>query len=122
MKLYVLWFLWLSGVALESLLLARATASLWFRKYPFFFAYVVSVFTQDVFLLVIYLFKFKYYRSLYWYGEFISIAIGCGGDRDPSKRPKMAQVCEQLADISIVTSDNPRTENPADKYVLKMLP
>jgi len=39
---------------------------------------VVSVFTQDVFLLVIYLFKFKYYRSLYWYGEFISIAIGCG--------------------------------------------
>ena len=38
--------------------------------------------------------------------------FGAGGDRDTSKRPKMAQAAEQFADLVIVTSDNPRTENP----------
>lgn len=46
-------------------------------------------------------------------GRIITV-FGCGGDRDISKRPKMAQVCEQLSDLVIVTSDNPRTENPAE--------
>lgn len=44
-------------------------------------------------------------------GRIITI-FGCGGDRDASKRPKMAQVSEQYSDLTIVTSDNPRSENP----------
>ncbi|MCQ2754360.1 MAG: UDP-N-acetylmuramoyl-L-alanyl-D-glutamate--2,6-diaminopimelate ligase [bacterium] len=44
-------------------------------------------------------------------GHLICI-FGCGGDRDATKRPKMGAIAEKLADKVIVTSDNPRSENP----------
>ncbi len=45
-------------------------------------------------------------------GQPLYVIFGCGGDRDRTKRPKMAKVAGSNADVCIVTSDNPRTENP----------
>jgi UDP-N-acetylmuramoyl-L-alanyl-D-glutamate--2,6-diaminopimelate ligase len=44
--------------------------------------------------------------------EKIILVFGCGGDRDRTKRPKMAQAACSFADYSIVTTDNPRSEDP----------
>lgn len=46
--------------------------------------------------------------------EKIITVVGCGGDRDPLKRPEMAQIAAQYSDTFILTSDNPRTEDPED--------
>jgi UDP-N-acetylmuramoyl-L-alanyl-D-glutamate--2,6-diaminopimelate ligase len=45
-------------------------------------------------------------------GRLISV-FGCGGDRDPGKRPMMGEISVKRADVTIVTDDNPRTEEPA---------
>ena len=49
----------------------------------------------------------------------VVIVFGCGGDRDNTKRPIMGKIAGELADFCIITSDNPRTENPAS--IIKMV-
>ena len=51
----------------------------------------------------------------------VVILFGCGGDRDRTKRPKMGRIAARMADFVVVTSDNPRTEDP-DFIISEILP
>lgn len=53
-------------------------------------------------------------------GQKLITVFGCGGDRDRTKRPVMGEIAARLSDIAIVTSDNPRTENP-DEIINEIL-
>ena len=70
--------IWLTTLALEALVLLRALKQRFLREYRLFYVYMGCVFFQSFALLVVYLAKPMYYARLYWYVEFVGVALGCG--------------------------------------------
>lgn len=72
-----------------------------------FFVFIDYAHTEDALYKV--LMNFKEFAE-----KRIITVFGCGGDRDKSKRPLMGKVSSELSEYTIVTSDNPRSESPAE--------
>lgn len=51
-------------------------------------------------------------QSIRTHNEKLFTVVGCGGDRDKTKRPEMADIASEKSDVAILTSDNPRSEDP----------
>ncbi|PLX03021.1 MAG: UDP-N-acetylmuramoyl-L-alanyl-D-glutamate--2,6-diaminopimelate ligase, partial [Marinilabiliales bacterium] len=73
------------------------------------FAVVDYAHTPDALLNVL-----KTINGLRTRNEKLICVVGAGGDRDKSKRPEMAEIASRLSDMLILTSDNPRTEDPEE--------
>jgi hypothetical protein len=71
-------FLWLAGIVLEFLLLARAIQTGNLARYSYFYAYIFCVFTVSAGLYVVQSFDQQYYTAWYWPTQFATLAIGFG--------------------------------------------
>src|SRR5437879_12440990 len=69
---------WMVGLALEAVILARAIRAGFLTKYWLFYLYLGWVFALSSVRLIIYLAEPAYYRVLYWYTQPLSVLIGCG--------------------------------------------
>ncbi len=70
--------LWLTALALESVLLLRAFLGNFLKHYRFFYLYLGCVFIRDMSLLPVYYLWPKFYPYAYWYSQFFHVAVGCG--------------------------------------------